>query len=337
MLKAYAYQNKSDILLKSSSGGAFSAIISTFFLNNQESVAIYGAAFDDALNVRHMRVDNLADCHFFNGSKYVLSNIGGCFLSVEEDLKKSYQVIFSGTPCQINALNLFLVKNNCPTENLLTVDILCHGIPTAKLWADYRHWLEEQYDSKLVYFSFRYKGGGKKNRMKYPMYARFENGKVLEDSFLLRLYMTLYFSGLVYRDSCYKCDFSSSVRCSDITIGDFWQYNEAMRKKEPGGGMSLVLINTEKGMCVAERMSEEDVYMEECNVERLLATQKTFGATDKNTENIDIFREDYKNFGIEFVLKKYAGYNLKGRLKHILKKSLIVTGMMPIINSLSGK
>ena len=149
--------------------------------------------------------------------------------------------------------------------------------------------------------------------------------------------MTLYFSGLVYRDSCYKCDFSSSVRCSDITIGDFWQYNEAMRKKEPGGGMSLVLINTEKGMCVAERMSEEDVYMEECNVERLLATQKTFGATDKNTENIDIFREDYKNFGIEFVLKKYAGYNLKGRLKHILKKSLIVTGMMPIINSLSGK
>ena len=104
-----------------------------------------------------MRVDSLTECNIFNGSKYVQSNIGGCFSCVEDDLKKGLQVIFSGTPCQINALNAFLVKNNCLADNLLTIDILCHGTPCARLWTDYRSWLEEKYNSRLVEFSFRYK------------------------------------------------------------------------------------------------------------------------------------------------------------------------------------
>ena len=285
-----------------------------------------------------MRADSLIDCNIFNGSKYVQSDIGGCFLSVENDLKNGLQVIFSGTPCQINALKAFLGKKNCPADNLLTIDILCHGTPGARLWIDYRFWLEEKYNSRLVEFSFRYKGDGSKKRMQYSMYARFENGKVLEDSFFLRLYMSLYFTGLVYRDSCYNCKFSSAKRCSDITIGDFWSYEEVMGKKtDTDYGMSLVLVNTDKGMCVVEKIAEDNVYMEECDMDTLLRVQSVFGATDKKTDEVDAFREDYKNHNIEYVLKKYAGYNLKGRIRHIVKKTLTILGLMPVVISLKRK
>ena len=105
MLKAYAYQNKSNILLRSSSGGAFAAIVDSCFQNGLGDIMVYGAAFDEELNVKHMRVDNLEDCRIFNGSKYVQSDMGGCFLSVESDLNNGLQVLFSGTSCQVNALN----------------------------------------------------------------------------------------------------------------------------------------------------------------------------------------------------------------------------------------
>lgn len=174
--------------------------------------------------------------------------------------------------------------------------------------------------------------------MKYSMYARFENGKVLEDVFLLRLYMTLYFIGLAYRDSCYNCKFSSAKRRSDITIGDFWQYEEGMGKKtDTDRGMSLMLVNTDKGMSVAGKMDEDDVYMEECDVDHLLRVQSTFGAIDKKTGEVDAFREDYKKHGIEYVLKKYAGYNSKGRVKHIVKNILTISGLMPEFISLRRK
>lgn len=337
MLKAYAYQNNLTTLLRSSSGGAFSAIVSTCFQEGLGGTVVYGAAFDEQLNVVHKRVDNLSDSCIFNGSKYAQSDIGGCFLSVENDLKNGKNVLFSGTPCQVNALLTFLRNKKCPTDHLFTIDILCHGTPSARLWADYRHWLEKHYGSRLVEFSFRYKGDGTKKRMQYPMYAKFENGKVLEDTYLLRLYKTLYFSGLAYRDSCYNCRFSSAERCGDITIGDFWQYEEAMGKKTPDNGVSLMLINTEKGIRVAESMADEDVYMEECDVDRLIAVQSSFGANTERNAAIDTFRNDYKNHGIECVLKKYAGYNSKGHLKHILKKGITVTGLMPMVKSFRGK
>ena len=111
--------------------------------------------------------------------------------------------------------------------------------------------------------------------------------------------MTLYFSGLTYRDSCYSCRFSSAERCSDITIGDFWQYKETMGKKEAPGGMSLVLVNTEKGQRVTEKMTGS--YKEECDVDSLLKAQSSFGANTEKTASVYKFREDYKNLGIEFI------------------------------------
>lgn len=145
--------------------------------------------------------------------------------------------------------------------------------------------------------------------------------------------MTLYFTGLVYRDS-----FSSAKRCRDITIGDFWKYEEAIGKKmDTDYGISLMLVNTDKGMCVVEKMAEDNVYMEECDVDTLLRVQSVFGATDRKTDEVVAFREDYKNHNIEYVLKKYAGYNSKGRIKHIEKKTFPILGLMPVVISLKRK
>lgn len=101
--------------------------------------------------------------------------------------------------------------------------------------------------------------------------------------------------------------------------------------------MSLMLVNTDRGMRVAGRMAEDNVYMKECNVDYLLCVQSTFEDTDRKTDKADVFCEDYKNHSIEYVLKKYAGYNLKGRVKHIVKKALIISGLMPVVISLRRK
>ena len=341
-MKVFAYKNTIKDTLRSSSGGAFLGVVSAFW-NSMGGTAVYGSAFDKDLKVAHRRVTELQDCYIFCGSKYVESSLKGIYPDVANDLDNGMSVIFTGTPCQVNALNFFLSRKQCNIERLLTIDVICHGTPSAQLWEDYKNWLESKYHSRLIDYSFRYKGDGKKQRMKYPVRACFENGEILEDTFLSRLYIELFFTGLTYRDSCYSCKFSSSIRCSDITLADFWEYKPVLGKSidRPELGMSMILANTEKGECIVDAMcrdaqANQDIYMEQVNNNRLLEVKKNFGAAQIKDETVKIFRDEYNSFGFEYILNKYAGNNLKGRLKHILKKAVLKTGLLPMVSELRG-
>lgn len=341
-MEVYAYRNKLETTMKSSSGGAFLGIVKEFWNENFDNNVVYGALFDKELNVRHERAINFIDCEKFCGSKYVQSNINGIFEKIINDLNEKKRVVFSGTPCQIYALKNFLNKKNINVENLYTIDFICHGTPNPKIWKDYKYWLEKKYKSRLIDFSFRYKGKNlKKNKMAYPIKACFSNGKIVEDSFYSRLYIQLFFSRLIYQECCYTCKFSTLNRHSDITIGDFWCYENVMKKKMslPLLGMSLILVNTDKGKNIIEKMKkraivENDIYIERCNEKRFLLYQKDFGSERNKPKNIEKFKEEYKNLGFEYILRKYAGYNFIGYLKHNIKCVVTFLGILPWISKL---
>ena len=341
-MRVFAYHNKRNILKKSSSGGAFLGIVDIFFKNFPNGL-VYGAAFDSDLYVRHMCADNINDCMKFCGSKYVKSNMNGIIAEVAENLCSGNNVLFSGTPCQIYALLHFLKIRRISNSNLITVDIICHGTPKVIYWIEFKKWLSKKMKSKLIDFKFRYKGeeGDSTNRLKYSVYASFENGICLKDTFKSRLFLNLFFTTLPLTDACYNCKFSSLTRYSDITIGDFWGYETVMQKKLPNGtdGMSLVLVNTEKGNIILDKIFktafyDKDIYIEECFNDKYLQYQHNLKTYTQKPFLKEAFDDDYQKYGFEYILKKYAGYNLKGKVKHILKYILKFVGYKVTISDL---
>lgn len=119
-----------------------------------ESVTIYGAVFNNDLEVVHSKATTIAECKKFHGSKYVLSSMGQNYKEVEIDLLSGKCVLFSGTPCQVAAIKYFLNKKHIPLENFYTIDIICHGAPGKKLWADYREWVQKKIEAVCLSFRF---------------------------------------------------------------------------------------------------------------------------------------------------------------------------------------
>ena len=159
MTEAYAYKNSNDILMKSSSGGAFMGICNAFVKDIAKNTqwSVYGAKFDDEFRVVHGRATTIAECEMFCGSKYVQSDMKDCFDKIVEDIVNGCVVLFTGTPCQIAAVKSYLERKGCGDGNLYTIDIVCHGTPQPHFWEDYIKYLEKTNHSKLTNFSFRYK------------------------------------------------------------------------------------------------------------------------------------------------------------------------------------
>lgn len=323
-MRAYLYQGSKIDIQHSSSGGAFTGIIDSFYRQNPEGVC-YGAAFDENYNVVHLRADTREKALMFRTSKYCFSSYSEALKRVQRDLLEKQSVLFSGTPCQIMALKKYLDKNSISKERLLTVDILCHGSPEAKWWQEYRKWLEKKRNSSISFFSFRWK---KAHWHGYSMCAELKNGKRYVNTHDLQVYMDLYFSHLIMRKSCYACQFAKIERVSDITLGDFWGCDKVMpnvlSQADRRKGVSLVLTNTEKGQNIWEELKKcitDDVVLQECPSNKYVEYQTALRCPVHKPDCIKQFEEDYINQGFDYILKKYAGYNLKGHLRFVIKKT----------------
>ena len=321
--KAYAYKNTPELMDISSSGGAFLGIVHAFSQKSGEDTkcVIYGAKWTDDFRVVHERTDNFADCKQFCGSKYVQSDLGNVFKSVDDDLRQRNLVLFSGTPCQIGGLKAYLAAHNSPQEKLLTVDIACHGAPQPHFWNEYKTWLESKEGSKLKAFSFRYKPKGWKG---YPVMAEFENGKRYENAYQTSHYMTIFRKGLLMRPGCFNCNYPGNFQ-SDITIADFWGVELCMPEIPIDGGVSLVLCHSQKGEDMAESMKAISVL----NDDYLKYNHNLSKCTGK-PENYDQFWSEFRTEGLEFVLRKYGGYSVKGKVKFYSIRFLRNTGLMAL-------
>jgi len=255
--KSYACINKNEkIRLKSSSGGMF-----TLFAENiiNKGGVVFGAAFDEELNVNHIEVVCVEDLSLIRGSKYVQSCIGDTYKKVENYLKQDRLVLFSGTPCQISGLKSYLKYDY---ENLIMQDIICHGVPSPYVWQrylDFRKRTAGEDIDKNVFPSFRLKDNGWKN---YSLSIKFINRKEYRKIASQDVYFKVFLNNLSLRPSCYNCHSKSLERESDITLADFWGIEEVLPEMFDDRGTSLVLVNSEKGRKLFESIADNIIYKE---------------------------------------------------------------------------
>ncbi|MHB8128925.1 MAG: Coenzyme F420 hydrogenase/dehydrogenase, beta subunit C-terminal domain [Mobilitalea sp.] len=327
----YAYKSDNLILKQSSSGGAFTAIVDAVYSIFEKSIAnnglntdlysesimmpiVYGAAFDKNFNVVHKAAYSKEECKQFNGSKYVQSNMGTICIDIMNNLKSNMSVLLTGTPCQVYAVKHYLSMKDINSDNLYLVDIICHGTPDPNLWKAFLIWIEKKYHSKLVNFSFRYKGA---ERQDYTAMGEFENGIKKINTKDVRAFTTLFFTHLTLRESCYNCKFSNMSRQSDITIGDFWGIEKVMPDFPREGGVSEIIVNTEKGKQLLEiikqkNVTDENIKLQQCFSDDYIKYQHNLNSPTGKPIKTDQFWSDFEKHGFEYVLKKYTKYGIKG-------------------------
>ncbi len=236
---AYAAKAKDDGTRKnSSSGGVFSVIAEKVIKNNG---VVYGAAFDENFVVKHISISSISDLDLIRRSKYVQSNLGNSFSAVNRDLKDGKTVLFTGTPCQVEGLLSYL---KTPYDNLITMDFVCHGVPSPTVWECYKTFLQKQYKASITDVNFRDKSTGWKN---FSLRVEFEDGSIYCNTFGKDPYMKAFLANLDLRDACYVCKFKSTKHKSDITVADYWGVDKITPEIDDDKGLSLVLVNTDKG------------------------------------------------------------------------------------------
>lgn len=237
-----AIHQDEKILRHSSSGGVFSAL-SEIILN--DGGIIFGAGFDDNWHVKHMQAENFIELEKLRGSKYVQSQIGDVYRRIKKYLEGGRKVLFSGTSCQCAGLKHFLGKDY---DNLLTVDIICHGTPSPMLWENYIDWVGQGHE--ISHVNFRSKRFG-------WQILRFEVD-FKDCGYLLNRgtnisYVKLFLSNTILRKSCYACKFRFPNAGSDITCGDAWGIRKFAPELFDDTGASLAVIHTYKGQKFFDR------------------------------------------------------------------------------------
>lgn len=251
------------MLRRSSSGGIFAVLANAVLTDGGR---IYGAAYnfnqEQGLYVSHIGIDSHEQLWRLQGSKYAQSDIALTYQEAERNLKSGRKVLFSGTPCQIDGLKGYLQKDY---EHLLTVDIICHGVPSNKQFIDYVHHLEGKYRGKISKFQFRDKTKGWEDFFVRTELKRKRRTVTKTEHWHFSAFYVHFLKADMYRENCYSCKYAKERRCSDITLGDYW----GIRKEHPElfveerwwnrlyDGISCVLINSDRGRMMLEAVQKE--------------------------------------------------------------------------------
>lgn len=293
-IEAYACKNKDEnTRINSSSGGIFT-LIAEWIL--KENGVVFGARFNDNMEVVHDYIQNVEELKFFRGSKYIQSQIGNSYQKVKEFLNQERKVLFTGTPCQVEGLLSYLGKEY---DNLYTQDIICHGVPSPKVWEKYLRYKNKNEKPKEVNFRNK-KVLGWSN---YQVYYRYNNSK--ENTYYKEdMYMQLFLQNIILRKSCYDCHFKKLKRCSDITLADFWGINKVNPEFYDEKGVSAILVNSRKGKEIFENIKETMEFLKVDMKNIIKHNISICKSVEYNTKREQFF-EDLDNKDIEFLLRKY--------------------------------
>lgn len=329
-IKTFVAVNKNKRqLLASASGGVFAAVATKII---KSGGVVFGAVldFDNGHAVpHHISIDNLADLYKLQGSKYVQSSMGGSYKEVQNFLKQDRQVLFSGTPCQISGLLGFLKKDY---ENLITIDLICHGVPNARFFDDYIQIEKDKRKvNQVIGYAFRdkRKGWGMNGRLD----LRNKNGRVRSVYVPARLnsYNTLFLDGYTYRENCYSCKFACTKRIGDLTIGDYWgienAHPELMGKYgyDEHDGISCILANTEKGVQLCGEL-DEVIRMDQSILEKVTARNGQLTRPAKKVPDREKVLELYQQNGYiaveDFFKKKFRKQIIIHRIYNTIPRAI---------------
>lgn len=291
-------------LMKSRSGAAF-AICSDWILS--EGGAVYGAVLTPQMEVVHMRATNQVDRDLMRGSKYAQSNIEGLFADILQDAEEN-PVLFSGTACQVDAVNAYFKIKHGKIENLYTLDIICHGAPSPMMFSEYITYLEKREKKKVTAFNFRDKKFGWDNHIETYCFGDNERKSTL--------YRKLFYEEIVLRPSCHNCRYTSLDRVADLTVADAWNIQKVYPEFDYKKGVSLCIADTEKGIRLLEHIKVESVW-KPAKIEDFMQPnmqRPTAPGIDR-----EAFWSDYQRKGFEYVLNKYAKKRIWVRIANAVR------------------
>ena len=308
---AYSVRIKDqEQLMRSQSGGAFYAIADYIL---RTGGIVYGAAFNEQWTVVHQKASNSNELERLRMTKYVQSDLRGVFQSIKRELKDNHKVLFSGTSCQVAGLKAYIpIKLHA---NLVCVDIICHGVPSPKIWQDYLAYLENKYKSKIVKACSRDKRFGWHGaRESFVL----QNGMELHR----RTSNYLYFNGYTLRDSCASCVFTNTKRVGDVTIGDHWGLPKDSPYEKDAKGVSLLFANSAKGEAIVNQVTNTLIY-EPVQLSNCIQPQLQYPS--KLNPHRPNFLDDYKAHGFEYVAKRYGDMGWRYKLTKTIEtiKSII--------------
>lgn len=327
--EAYAFVHTNEgIRTASSSGGMFTLLAETVI--NMGGV-VFGARFDNEWQVECAYAETLQDLALFRGSKYVQARVGDAYMSAEIFLKQGRFVLFSGSPCQIMGLKLFLKKEY---DNLLALDFVCHGVPSPLVW---RRYLEADIARKgdagknsvltsskvspvITGVNFRDKSIGWK---KFSFVLNFsevtaagEQNTVLSSIFNENVYMRAFLSNLSLRPSCYNCPAKGGKSGADITMGDFWGIEKLYPELDDDKGTSLVLVNSIRGKKYITDMADR---LHEVNFQESIKGNSAYKYSVPRPVNRDyFFRSIQKGYTVHDALNACESSNLFHRMRRLV-------------------
>ena len=287
-----AQAKEEKVRYASSSGGMFPVLAEYVF--RQQGV-VYGAAYDKNMRVVHREIHNREELDAVKRTKYVQSSMKGIYRRIEARLKEEQWVLFCGTPCQAEGLRLYLKK---PYPKLITVDLVCYGVPSPGIWGDYVKYLEGKHGGKMTDFSFR----DKRMRDSGHTCAYVVGGKEYSGSLYADAYCRMYFTNHILRPSCHHCRFCTVERSSDLTIGDFWGIEKVKPEIDDGMGTSLVILHTDKAKEIWKAVQEELSWFE-CGEKDVL--QPRLSGPTEPAKSRGIFMGFYRVLPFSQVLRLY--------------------------------
>lgn len=313
-----------DVLNKSSSGGVAYELSKKIL---EIHGVVYGAAFDKNNKVCHIRVESMDELYKLQGSKYVQSNLKNVFKLLLEDLKNNKEVLFIGTPCQVNGLKMYLRKDY---ENLLTCDLICHGTPSPKLLNSHFNCIEKDFNKKISNYNFRDKVYG----WHYSKQSiTFIDGSKKLNSYWNYCFNRIFFFNYGFKNTCYSCKYTSPKRVSDITLGDFWGIDPHEFPFNDDKGVNLVFINTNNGKCFVDNYLYKQVIMHDKKIQDALQYNLFFSSV--KPKNNELFWNDYLENGYEYVANKYIGKRnyiiIRNTIKDYLESKNILSKLKKVI------
>lgn len=328
-LKVYAcYNTDKDVRLSSSSGAVFSSLAE--YVLEQRGV-VYGVAMaEDCYSAEFISVTSKEQLTKLRGSKYLQAKVGNTYRSVKEDVVAGKLVLFSGTGCQVNGLKRFLDNEY---DNLICVDVICHGAPSPALWKKYAIYQEQKNAGKLKGINFRCKDES------WTDFGMKEICKSIPDNETKKLYiskdkdyyMQMFLRDYCLRPSCYECA-AKNVKMSDLTIADFWGINDVAPEMNDGIGTSLVLVRTEKGKDVFKKVSSSMKLKEVSYEDGVRGNPAEYKSCTRPMQR-NTFFDDMQSMSFEELKQKYAApiklsfiTRVKRKAKKVIKKVLRVIG-----------